>query len=83
MGYPTLRFFELGSFSDDSLTVEQIVEKAPQMETIQVVLEAELLKAADRAARKTKQADLEKAQSALRELLTPRQEAIATINGLL
>ena len=35
------------------------------------------------ASRKTKQADLEKAQAALRELLTPRQEAIATLNGLL
>lgn len=35
------------------------------------------------ASRKAKQADLEKAQAALRELLTPRQEAIATLNGLL
>lgn len=35
------------------------------------------------AARKAKQADLEKAQAALRKVLTPRQEAIATLNGLL
>ena len=35
------------------------------------------------ASRKTKQADLEKSQAALRELLTPRQEAIAALNGLL
>ncbi len=35
------------------------------------------------ASRKTQQAELEKAQAALRELLTPRQEAIATLNGLL
>lgn len=35
------------------------------------------------AARKAKQAEMEKAQAALRELLTPRQEAIATLNGLL
>ncbi len=35
------------------------------------------------AARKAKQAELERAQSSLRELLTPRQEAIATLYGLL
>ncbi len=35
------------------------------------------------AARKVKQAELEKAQAALRKVLTPRQEAIATLNGLL
>ena len=46
---------------------------------------AELKAALDKytAARKAKQADMEKAQAALRELLTPRQEAIATLNGLL
>ena len=33
--------------------------------------------------RKAKQADLEKAQSDLRKVLTPRQEAIATLMGLL
>jgi len=35
------------------------------------------------ASRKAKQAEMEKAQAALRELLTPRQEAIAVLNGLL
>lgn len=35
------------------------------------------------AARKAKQAELEKAQASLRKVLTPRQEAIATLNGLL
>lgn len=35
------------------------------------------------AARKAKQAELEKAQANLRKVLTPRQEAIATLNGLL
>lgn len=35
------------------------------------------------AARKAKQADLEKAQADLRKVLTVRQEAIATLNGLL
>lgn len=34
-------------------------------------------------ARKAKQAELEKAQSALRKVLTPRQEALAALNGLL
>jgi hypothetical protein len=35
------------------------------------------------ASRKVKQADLEKAQADLRKVLTPRQEAIATLMGLL
>jgi hypothetical protein len=35
------------------------------------------------AARKAKQAELEKAQEELRKVLTSRQEAIATLNGLL
>jgi Spy/CpxP family protein refolding chaperone len=35
------------------------------------------------AARKSKQAALEKAQAELRKVLTPRQEAIAAMNGLL
>ncbi len=35
------------------------------------------------AARKAKQAELEKAQANLRKVLTPRQEAIAAMNGLL
>jgi hypothetical protein len=34
-------------------------------------------------ARKAKQAELEKAQTNLRKVLTTRQEAIATANGLL
>jgi hypothetical protein len=33
--------------------------------------------------RKSKQADLEKAQAALRAVLTSRQEAIAALSGLL
>ena len=35
------------------------------------------------ASRKAKQAELETAQTELRKVLTPRQEAIATLNGLL
>ena len=34
-------------------------------------------------ARKAKQAELEKVQASLRKVLTPRQEAIAALNGLL
>ena len=37
-----------------ALTVELAVEQTPHMETIQVVIEAALLKAADRAARRLK-----------------------------
>jgi len=46
---------------------------------------AELKAALDKyvASRKAKQADLEKAQDDLRKILTSRQEAIATLNGLL
>ncbi|HET7625459.1 MAG TPA: hypothetical protein VFM25_09350 [Verrucomicrobiae bacterium] len=36
-----------------------------------------------RAARKSKEAALEKAQSDLKAVLTPRQEAVAVLNGLL
>jgi metal-responsive CopG/Arc/MetJ family transcriptional regulator len=36
------------------LTVEQVVEQTPYVETIQVVLEKELLRAADGAARRLK-----------------------------
>ncbi len=35
------------------------------------------------ASRKAKQAELEKAQEELRKVLTSRQEAIATLDGLL
>lgn len=46
---------------------------------------AEIKAALDRfvAYRKAKQAELEKAQEELRKVLTSRQEAIATLNGLL
>jgi hypothetical protein len=46
---------------------------------------AELKAALDKyvASRQTKQAELEKAQADLRKVLTSRQEAIATLNGLL
>ena len=46
---------------------------------------AELKAALDKyaASRKAKQAELEKAQANLRKVLTPRQEALAALNGLL
>ncbi|MCX6922256.1 MAG: hypothetical protein NT154_03410 [Verrucomicrobia bacterium] len=63
---------------------------SPEAEALQKAIDSKASKAEMKtalekyvASRKTKQADLEKAQAALREILTPRQEAIATLNGLL
>jgi hypothetical protein len=63
---------------------------SPEAEALQKAIDSKASKAELKAAlekyvasRKTKQADLEKSQAALRELLTPRQEAIAALNGLL
>jgi hypothetical protein len=63
---------------------------SPEAEALQKAIESKASKAEMKAAlekyvasRKAKQAEMEKAQAALRELLTPRQEAIATLNGLL
>jgi hypothetical protein len=63
---------------------------SPEGEALQKAIDSKASKAEMKAAlekyvafRKTKQADMEKAQAALRELLTPRQEAIAALNGLL
>jgi Spy/CpxP family protein refolding chaperone len=62
----------------------------PAAESLQKVIDAKASNAETKAAldkfvadRKAKQAELEKAQAALRKVLTPRQEAIATLNGLL
>lgn len=62
----------------------------PTAEALQKAIDAKASNAETKAAldkfvadRKAKQADLEKAQAALRKVLTPRQEAIATLNGLL
>jgi hypothetical protein len=57
------------------------LEKAIQSKASKAELKAAMEKYV--AARKAKQAELEQAQAALRELLTPRQEAIATLDGLL
>lgn len=63
---------------------------SPEADALQKAIDskaskAELKAALDKyvASRKAKQAEMEKAQASLRELLTPRQEAIATLNGLL
>ncbi len=63
---------------------------SPDAEALQKAIDSKASKAELKAAlekyvasRKAKQAEMEKAQAALRELLTPRQEAIATLNGLL
>lgn len=65
-------------------------EPNPDAEALQKAIDskassAELKAALEKyqASRKTKQAELEKAQAGLRSVLTPRQEAICTLNGLL
>lgn len=62
----------------------------PAAEALQKAVDAKAPKAELKAAlekyqasRKTKQSELEKAQDDLRKTLTTRQEAIATLNGLL
>jgi hypothetical protein len=63
---------------------------SPEADALQKAIEskaskAEMKAALDRyvASRKAKQAALEQAQADLRKVLTGRQEAIATLNGLL
>jgi hypothetical protein len=63
---------------------------SPEAEALQKAIDAKAPKAEVKAAldkyiaaRKAKQAQLEKAQDDLRKVLTSRQEAIATLNGLL
>jgi hypothetical protein len=62
----------------------------PAAEALQKTIDAKASNTETKAAldkyvadRKAKQAALEKAQAELRKVLTPRQEAIATLNGLL
>lgn len=62
----------------------------PEADALQKAIDAKASKAEIKAAmdkyvasRKAKQAELEKAQDDLRKVLTSRQEAIATLNGLL
>jgi hypothetical protein len=63
---------------------------SPEAEALQKAIDSKASKAEMKAAldkyvasRKTKQAALEQAQADLRKVLTTRQEAIATLNGLL
>jgi hypothetical protein len=63
---------------------------SPEAEALQKAIDAKAPKAELKAAmakyvesRKTKQAELEKAQEELRKVLSTRQEAIATVNGWL
>jgi Spy/CpxP family protein refolding chaperone len=65
-------------------------QPSPEAEALQKAIDAKASKAEIKAAldkyvaaRKEKQAELEKAQEELRKVLTSRQEAIATLNGLL
>lgn len=70
-------FGGFGQPNPDAEALQKAVDaKAPK---------AELKAALDKyqASRKAKQAELEKAQDDLRKVLTTRQEAIATLNGLL
>ena len=63
---------------------------SPEADALQKAIDSKASKAELKAAldkyvksRKDKEAELDRAQAALRGVLTPRQEAIATLNGLL
>ena len=65
-------------------------QPSPEAEALQKAVDAKAPKAEIKAAldkyqayRKTKQAELEKAQADLRKVLTARQEAILTLDGML
>ena len=65
-------------------------QSSPEADALQKAIDAKAPKAEVKAAlekfiasRKAKQVELEKAQDELRKVLTSRQEAIATLNGLL
>ena len=65
-------------------------QSIPEADALQKAIDAKASKAEIKAAldkyvaaRKAKQTELEKAQEDLRKVLTSRQEAIATLNGLL
>jgi Spy/CpxP family protein refolding chaperone len=65
-------------------------QSSPEADALQKAIDAKAPKAEVKAAldkfiasRKAKQAELEKAQDELRKVLTSRQEAIATLDGLL
>ena len=61
----------------DTAAIQKAIDAKASKAEIKAALEKYV------ASRKAKQADLEKAQDNLRKVLTSRQEAIATVNGLL
>ena len=70
-----------GGFGGQTNPDAEALQKAIDAKASKTELKAALAKYVE--SRKAKQAALEKAQADLREVLTPRQEAIATLNGLL
>jgi hypothetical protein len=66
-----------GTPSPEAEALQKAIEGKASKSELKTVIENYL------AARKAKQADLEKAQADLRKVLSLRQEAIATANGLL
>lgn len=89
-GGPRRRGADAGNTADQPRRGPFGQAPSPEAETLQKAIDAKAPKAEVKAAldkfvaaRKAKQAELEKAQEDLRKVLTSRQEAIATLNGLL
>ena len=70
-----------GPFGQTPSPEAEALQKAIDAKASNSELKAAIAKYAE--SRKAKQAELEKAQADLRKVLTVRQEAIATVNGLL
>jgi len=70
-----------GMFGQPPSAEAEALQKAIDAKASNAELKAAIAKYNE--SRKTKQADLEKAQADLRKVLTVRQEAVATLNGLL
>jgi hypothetical protein len=70
-----------GMFGQQQSAEQQALEKAVDAKASNSDLKSALAKYQD--ARKAKQAELEKAQADLRKVLSVRQEALATLNGIL
>jgi hypothetical protein len=66
-----------GAPSPEADALQKAIDSKASKAEIKAVLDKYL------ASRKAKQAELEKAQADLRKVLTPRQEALAALNGLL
>ena len=70
-----------GGIGGQANPAAEALQKAIDAKASNVEMKAALAKYVE--SRKVKQAALEKAQADLRKVLTPRQEAIAALNGLL